>query len=85
MGSIFTGEGDTPAFRTSWRGYDRAEVDAFLRRTAADRQRLQEDLAQLEAFMATSGRNEWQSLAVIARCLFYKQTTHREYETRSRP
>ena len=69
MGSIFTGQGDTPAFRTSWRGYDRAEVDAFLQQTAADRQRLQEDLAQLEAFMATSGdeRRELERLAAIRR------------------
>jgi hypothetical protein len=37
--------------------------------------------ASFGAFMATSGRNQWQSLAAIARCLFYKQTTHRGYET----
>jgi DivIVA domain-containing protein len=69
MRSFFTGDGGTPAFRTSWRGYDRAEVDAFLRQTAADRQRLQEDLAQLEAFTATSGdeRREVERLAAIRR------------------
>lgn len=69
MRSFFTGDGSTPAFRTSWRGYDRAEVDAFLRQTAADRQRLQEDLAQLEAFTATSGdeRREVERLAAIRR------------------
>jgi DivIVA domain-containing protein len=69
MSSIFTGRGDTPAFRISLRGYDRAEVDEFLRQTAADRQRLQEDLAQLEAFMATSGdeRRELERLAAIRR------------------
>jgi DivIVA domain-containing protein len=69
MSSIFTGRGETPAFRISLRGYDRAEVDEFLRRTAADRQRLQEDLAQLEAFMATSGdeRRELERLAAIRR------------------
>ena len=49
------GEG-TPAFRISWRGYNRADVDEFLRQTAADRQRLHEDLAQLEAVMAPSAR-----------------------------
>jgi len=43
---------DSPQFRLRWRGYDRAEVDEFLRQTAADRRRLQEDLAQLEAVMA---------------------------------
>ncbi len=40
-----------PQFRRRWRGYDRAEVDEFLQRTAADRQRIQEDLAQLEVIM----------------------------------
>jgi hypothetical protein len=51
------------------RGYDRAEVDEFLRQTAADRQRLQEDLAQLEAFMTTSGdeRRELERLGAIRR------------------
>jgi DivIVA domain-containing protein len=41
----------SPRFRLRWRGYDRAEVDEFLRRTAADRRQLQEDLAQLETIM----------------------------------
>lgn len=69
MSSRFIGRGDVPAFRISLRGYDRAEVDEFLRQTAADRQRLQEDLAQLEAFMATSGdeRRELERLATIRR------------------
>jgi DivIVA domain-containing protein len=69
MASIFTRRGNAPTFRISWRGYDRAEVDEFLRQTAADRQRLQEDLAQLEAFMATSGdeRRELERLAAIRR------------------
>ena len=69
MASIFTGREKTPAFRISLRGYDRAEVDEFLQQTAADRQRLQEDLAQLEAFMATSGdeRRELERLAAIRR------------------
>jgi DivIVA domain-containing protein len=69
MSSIFTGRGATPAFRITLRGYDRAEVDEFLRQTAADRQRLQEDLAQLEAFMSTSGdeRRELERLAAIRR------------------
>jgi DivIVA domain-containing protein len=43
----------SPQFRLRWRGYDRAEVDEFLRRTAADRRQLQEDLAQLETIMRT--------------------------------
>ena len=69
MSSIFTGRGETPAFRISLRGYDRDDVDEFLRQTAADRQRLQEDLAQLEAVMATSGdeRRELERLAAIRR------------------
>jgi DivIVA domain-containing protein len=68
MRSFTRGEG-TPAFRLSWRGYNRADVDEFLRQTAADRQRLQEDLAQLEAVMATSGdeRREMERLAAVRR------------------
>src|SRR5947207_809119 len=42
----------SPQFRLRWRGYDRAEVDEFLRRTAADRQRLHEDLAQIDTIIA---------------------------------
>jgi DivIVA domain-containing protein len=42
---------DSPCFRLRWRGYDRAEVDAFLQQTAAERQRVQEDLAQLETVL----------------------------------
>jgi DivIVA domain-containing protein len=69
MGSMFNRREEAPAFRTSWRGYDRTEVDEFLRQTAADRQRLQEDLAQLEAVMATSGdeRRELERLAAVRR------------------
>jgi DivIVA domain-containing protein len=70
MRSFFTRQGESPAsFRISWRGYDRAEVDEFLRQTAADRQRLQEDLAQLEAIMATNGdeRREMERLAAVRR------------------
>jgi DivIVA domain-containing protein len=48
-----SGRTDFPQFRRRWRGYDRNEVDEFLRRTAADRQQLQEDLAQLETVMAS--------------------------------
>jgi Domain of unknown function (DUF4115) len=39
-------------FRLRWRGYDPGQVDEFLHRTAADRQRVEEDLAQLETFIA---------------------------------
>jgi DivIVA domain-containing protein len=69
MKSIFTRREEPPAFRISWRGYDQAEVDEFLRQTAADRQRLQEDLAQLEAVMATTGdeRREMERLAAVRR------------------
>jgi DivIVA domain-containing protein len=70
MRSIFTRRGESPAsFRISWRGYDRTEVDEFLRQTAADRQRLQEDLVQLEAIMAPSGdeRREMERLAAVRR------------------
>lgn len=52
MNSVFKARTDSAAFRLRWRGYDRAQVDQFLEQTAADRQRLQEDLAQLEALMA---------------------------------
>jgi DivIVA domain-containing protein len=59
---------DSVRFRLRWRGYDRAEVDEFLRQTQADRQRLQEDLAQLEAVMAGHGderRRELERLSVL--------------------
>ena len=41
-----------PTFRRRWWGYDREEVEEFLRQTAADRQRHQESLAWLDALMA---------------------------------
>jgi DivIVA domain-containing protein len=56
VNSIFALKGDPKAFRFKWRGYDREQVDEFLRQTAADRQRLQEGLAQLEAYMASHAR-----------------------------
>jgi len=74
--SLVTDRPESGPFSLSWRGYDRAEVDAFLERTAADRQRLQADLAQLEA--ALSGcdaprHRELERLAALrselARCL----------------
>ncbi len=57
MKSILTPRADARAFRRCLWGYDRAQVDQFLHRTAADRQRLQEDLAQLDALTASSGQN----------------------------
>ncbi len=69
MRSIFTRRNDSARFSTSWRGYNRAEVDEFVRQTEIDRQRLQEDLAQLTAVMATSGgeRRELERLAAVRR------------------
>jgi uncharacterized protein DUF4115 len=52
MESIDTAQADPPTFRRRWWGYDRQEVEEFLRQTAADRQRHQESLAWLEALMA---------------------------------
>jgi DivIVA domain-containing protein len=54
--SLFRARPHGGKFRLRWRGYDPQQVDEFLRETAADRQRLQEDLAQLEAF--TAGQTE---------------------------
>lgn len=62
MTSLFTRQTDSATFHLRWRGYDRAEVDEFLRQTAADRQRLQEDLAQLEAVMASHGEERRREL-----------------------
>jgi len=63
-------------FNLAARGYDRAEVDAFLERTAADRIRLKADLAQLEAAIADhdlAHRQELERLTAlrreVARCL----------------
>jgi DivIVA domain-containing protein len=41
-------------FPLSWRGYDRDEVDRFLQRTAADRQRVDDGIAVLEFLAAES-------------------------------
>ena len=69
MNSIWR-RGTQPAkFRTAWRGYDRTEVDEFLRRMDADRQRLQEEVSQLSALMSHSGtdRRELERLAAVRR------------------
>jgi len=55
-------------FRLRWFGYDRGEVDEFLRRTTADRRRLQTDLAQLEVLLAGHAgerRRELERLAAL--------------------
>ncbi len=74
--SLVPNRQETEAFSLSWRGYDRAEVDAFLERTAADRERLQADLAQLEAALSGRGlprHRELERMAALrselARCL----------------
>jgi len=74
--SIFTRPTDHPRFRLRWLGYDRAEVNEFLRQTEAERHQLKEDLAQLEAVMARHGdqrRREAEQLSVlrieVASCL----------------
>jgi DivIVA domain-containing protein len=74
--SLVTDQPEPGHFSLSWRGYDRAEVDAFMERTAADRQRLQDDLAQLEAAMAGQDLERQQELerlaglrVELARCL----------------
>ena len=76
MISIFTRPTGHPRFRLRWLGYDRAEVDEFLRQTEAERHQLKEDLAQLEAVMASYGnqrRREDEQLSVlrieVASCL----------------
>jgi DivIVA domain-containing protein len=56
----------SPHFSVRWRGYDRAEVDEFLRRTDADRRQLQEDLAQLEAVMDRRGEEQRRELERLA-------------------
>lgn len=45
-----------PRFRRQWRGYDRTEVDAFLAATAADRERLRDNLKRIEDLLATCER-----------------------------
>ncbi len=74
--SLVTEQPEPGHFSLSWRGYDRAEVDAFMERTAADRQRLQDDLAQLEAALAGQDVERQQELerlaglrVELARCL----------------
>jgi DivIVA domain-containing protein len=68
MNSTFTSRTSPAMFRLRWFGYDRAEVDEFLRRTAADRRRLQTDLAQLEVLLAGHAgerRRELERLAAL--------------------
>lgn len=48
MTSLFAPEPRRGQFRVRWRGYDRAQVDEFLWRASAERQALEERLAQLE-------------------------------------
>ncbi len=52
MEPINTARAILPRFSRRWWGYDRKEVEEFLRQTAAERQRHQESLAWLEALMA---------------------------------
>ena len=52
MEPINTARASLPRFSRRWWGYDRKEVEEFLRQTAAERQRHQESLAWLEALMA---------------------------------
>ena len=62
--------GTQPAkFRIAWRGYDREEVDECLRRAEADRQRLQEEVAQLTVAIARGGVDgrELERLAAVRR------------------
>jgi hypothetical protein len=64
-------------FRLRWRGYDPGQVDEFLDRTAADRRRIEEDLAQLETFIAARAeecrRRDYERLTLlqidVASCL----------------
>lgn len=59
----------SPDFSVRWRGYDRAEVDQFLRETEADRRRLQDSLAQLDliANFGENGRRELHRLTTLRR------------------
>jgi DivIVA domain-containing protein len=74
--SLFSWKGKSDQFRRRWRGYDPAEVDEFVRQMNTDRQRLEEDLAQLEAFTAAhreERRREFERLTKlridVASCL----------------
>jgi len=64
MEPINTDRADPPRFRRRWWGYDRQEVEDFLRQTAAERQRHQESLIWLEALMA--GYDQQNREAVLA-------------------
>jgi hypothetical protein len=64
MEPINTDRADPPRFRRRWWGYDRQEVEDFLRQTAAERQRHQESLIWLEALMA--GYDQQNRDAVLA-------------------
>jgi len=74
--SLFSWKGKSDQFRRRWRGYDPEQVDEFVRQMNTDRQRLEEDLAQLEAFTAAhreERRREFERLTKlridVASCL----------------
>ena len=50
MNSVTSGV-DFPTFRLRWRGYDRTEVGQFLSQMIAERRRLQESLALVDALV----------------------------------
>jgi hypothetical protein len=69
MASIWRRGTEPAKFRIAWRGYDRAEVDESLRRADADRQRLQDEVAQLSALLSRAGSDprELERLAALRR------------------
>ena len=67
MEPIDTARASLPTFSRRWWGYDRKEVEEFLRQTAADRQRHQESLAWLEALMAATIRRRRDAALAAAR------------------
>jgi DivIVA domain-containing protein len=68
MKSFWKRQSPPAKFRTAWRGYDRQEVDEFLRRADADRQRLRDELALLAGSMGNGvDRQDLSRLSAVRR------------------
>ena len=71
-----------PTFRRRWRGYDRTEVDQFLSEVIADRQRLQESLAQVDTLIANSHQDRASTTTAEAKRLAEEIRTQAEQRAR---
>lgn len=81
MNSVTPGA-DVPTFRRRWRGYDCTEVDECLSQMIADRRRLQESLARVDALMANSPQDR--ASAIVGEAKRQAEEIRAQAEQRSR-